>query len=114
MATEISKEDLAELPLLWEDSSKTFRLIQSDERNFEIIQFMHIGGEGKRGRKGVERDAWCSVPMYFGSLDHAFSKILELSAKGILEAGNVKDFRKILEDVKEDFLRQVKNFKILP
>lgn len=114
MATEISESDLKELPLLWEDSTKTFRLIQADERNFEIIQFMHIGGEGKRGRKGVERDAWCSVPMYFGNLEHAFSKILELSAKGVLEAGNVKDFRKILEDVKTDFLDQLKKFNFLP
>jgi len=81
----LTEEKLDSMPLLWESSDHKTRLVRNDERNLEIIVYAHIGGEGKQGKKGIERDVWASIPCYCGSLQEAFSKLLDMHSKNFLE-----------------------------
>mgnify|MGYP003621382573 CR=1 FL=1 len=83
MAQELTESDLNELPILWEDESGKIRLIQSDERNLEIIEFRTLGLSG-RGRKGTIRDSWVSIPSYHSTVSSAFRKLLDMKTKELL------------------------------
>ena len=112
MAIAISETDLESMPILWQDSEGQYRLVQSDERNLEILEYKHIGGEGKRGRKGIERDSWVSIPCYCSTLELAFSKIIDIKAKNQLKRSKeVEQFKTHLNEVKVDFLNQLKGGK---
>lgn len=108
-ATEIKQEELQKYPILWKNPSDTVRLIRRDERNLEIIQWLHIGGEGKRGRKGEERDTWCRIPKYASNLTMAFGMLLELEMiEGMQHSTEIIQMRNMLDSFKTDFVNQTK------
>ena len=99
----LTEEKLSEMPILWESEDHKTRLVRNDERNLEILLFAHIGGEGKQGRKAVERDCWASIPCYCGSLQEAFFKLLDMHSKKVLEmsAKEGSEIGILLESMKE-------------
>ncbi len=105
MAIPISDKDLREMPILYENNAGNIRLVQSDERNFEIIVNRRVGESG-RGRKGVVRDCWCSLPSYHSTVSSAFYRLLdmEISEGDRIEVSN---FRNSLEEIKKSFLNQI-------
>ena len=105
MAIPISDKDLREMPILYENISGNIRLVKSDERNFEIIVNRRVGESG-RGRKGVVRDCWCSLPSYHSTVSAAFYRLLdmEISEGDRIEISN---FRNSLEEIKKSFLNQI-------
>lgn len=104
MAAAIKEEDLKEFPVIWNDPDGKYKLIKRDEMNMEIIQFMRLGESG-RGRQGEVRDAWCSVPMYYSNLEHAFNKMIELKTISKMTSGisELKSLVEGLREFKEDF-----------
>jgi hypothetical protein len=109
MAAAIKEEDLKEFPVIWNDPDGKYKLIKRDELNMEIIQFMRLGESG-RGRQGEVRDAWCSVPMYYSNLEHAFNKMIELKTVAKMTTGisELKSLVESLREFKEDFQIQCK------
>jgi hypothetical protein len=107
MAAAIKEEDLKEFPVIWNDPDGKYKLIKRDEMNMEIIQFMRLGESG-RGRQGEIRDAWCSVPMYYSSLESAFNKMIEIKTVSKMTSGisELKELLSYLKEFKEDFSKQ--------
>jgi len=104
---------LDSMPLLWESEDHRTRLVRSDERNLEILRFVHVGGEGARGKKGEERDTWASIPCYCGSLQEAFSKLLEMHSKNFLELNpsegeSIKELSQEMKSFRKSFSETVR------
>ena len=112
-STPIKESDLLEYPILWKSTDDKFRLIRRDKMNLELLQFKHVGGEGSRGKPGIERDCWCSIPCYFGTLELAFNKILTMVAEGsIIDSGDIETYKTVLENFKNEFLKQIHEYNL--